>query len=404
MLLLVGAWAAQAILAAAQVRKFLRRLNYVAHSHRKPFQPPAVVIVPFKGVDIDLPDNVHSLCEQDYPDYELLLVVESSDDPAYLLLVEQQAKYPHRRIRVLVAGVAPPDEGQKVHNLRYALERIHVPAEGDQVWVFLDSDTVPDPTWLAQLIQPLATRKTTAVTTGYRWLVPPAAFGDFRTAGGWPHVASVINSSIACMGGMRDELNHAWGGSMAVLAATAQRGNLIALLRGALSDDFQMTNMARQLGLRVYFVHRLLAPSTVTMTRAELFEFARRQYIITRVHAPYIFFWTLTLLSLYVVGTIAAWGWLILFPHDALPPAAAILTVFIANQFRAMYRRRVITSAFSRDIQHRLGAAMKLDRWATTFWMAVHWCFVVSALFGRTFRWRGNRYRLRGPQQVEKIE
>ena len=40
------------------------------------------LIVPCKGVDFTLKENIRSFFDQDYKDYEIYFVVESPDDPA----------------------------------------------------------------------------------------------------------------------------------------------------------------------------------------------------------------------------------------------------------------------------------------------------------------------------------
>ena len=57
---------------------------------------------------------------------------------------------------------------------------------------------------------------------------PPNAAGHSRL---WSHLASVINSSVACLAG-KDEWTHAWGGSMALRVEIARRGDLRGLWRG----------------------------------------------------------------------------------------------------------------------------------------------------------------------------
>ena len=403
--LLLFSWVCQAVLSALQVRKFSRRLDRPQLKGKRPFQPPAVVIVPFKGLDIDLPAALQALCEQDYPAYQLLLVVESEDDPAYAALQEQLGLYPTRQARVIVAGQAEPHQGQKVHNQLVALDLIETPTEGDQVWVFADSDAVPGPYWLAAMVQPLVEKRRTGAVTGYRWLIPSP-----ESAGIWSPLASVLNSSVACLVGARESLNHVWGGSMAVLAATAERGGLRQRLAGALTDDHPVTQMCRDLNLRVYFPNRLLIASTVEFDRKGFFNFAYRQYVLTRVYAPRLFATALAVLSLYVAGVVCAW-WSLAWSWRQGggvaawgPPAAALLAVFVANQVRNGYRRRVVAKALGPKALADLKPTLGLDRWGTTAWMALHWALVVRACYGRTFTWRGIRYRLRGAQRVERLD
>jgi hypothetical protein len=392
-------WLVQAALSLLLVRRVWRRITRPDDPRFINFAPPGMVIVPFKGVDIDMPAAVAALYEQDYPQYELLFVVESEDDPAYAALTEQMARYENHPAQLLVAGPAPRDTGQKVHNQLYALSKVDLEADGDRVLFFLDSDAVPDRQWLRRLAGPLFEHTKTAVVTGYRWLVPAT------DAPGWSHVASVINSSVACLQGARDVL--AWGGAMAMRVDTARRGDLTGRLRGALTDDYPVTHMAHALGRRVYFSPKLIVPSTIDLNGSQLANFAYRQYVLTRVYAPRMFAVALGLTSLYVVGFLAAWVWLLAALTSGgtwVLPLGAMVAVFALNVARGIYRRRIVRCLVAPAAMKQMTKTMWLDRWATSLCMIVHWLLVVRSAFGRTMQWRGKRYRMHGPKHIERID
>ncbi|MEX0652513.1 MAG: glycosyltransferase [Phycisphaeraceae bacterium] len=404
-LLWVG-WGTQAVLSVFVVRKYARRLERPRREFEDHYRPPAVVIVPFKGLEAALQGNLHGLCTQDYPDYRLVLVVESEADPAYAALREAAATCPDRRIAVLVAGRAGPNVGQKVHNQLVALEHLDREGGDHAVLVFADSDAVPGPDWLGDLVGPLV-KADVGVTTGYRWLVPEGPGG----ATVWAKLASVMNASVACFA-VRDAFNQAWGGSMAIRTDTAREGDLVGSLRGCITDDYPFSQLARRLGKRVYFVPRCLIASPVNFTFAELVNFAHRQYLITRTYAPRLYLAAVTLPLLYLLGFGTAWAVvlasLLAWPGEGLwllaTAVAAIVTVGVANQVRASFRTRAVHNAFGPAMVDRLRPTLRLDRWATVVWMALHWLLIVRAGLGRTMRWRGIRYQIRGPRDVRRLE
>lgn len=405
-LLLWLAWGTQAVLSAVQVRKYSRRFGKPAREEYERYRPPAVVIVPFKGVDTALEQNVQQLFEQDYPQYRLLFVVESEGDPAYPVLRDVIAARTDRRVDLLVAGLAAATQGQKTHNQIFAIEHIEKQNEGEEAWVFADSDAAPGPQWLGSLVGPLVQTQRTAVTTGYRWLVPEK--DEHGRSSIWSRLGSVMNSSVACFMG-RDEFTEAWGGSMAVRVETARRGDLIGTWRNALTDDFSISEMARRLGLRVYFVPHCLVAAPVDFTLGSLVNFGHRQYLLARVYVPRLYWSALGLLSLYVAGLVSAVFVLVkelLTRPEAnvwLFPVMVMLVVAAAEQVRATLRRRVIRTAFGDEMLERLRTTLLLDRWATPVWMTLHWLIVVRAGIGRTMRWRGTLYKLRGPKDVERL-
>lgn len=399
------AWAIQAVLSVLIVRKFIRGYRLPPRKRYVEYCPPAAVIVPFKGMDLDLRANVRALCEQDYPTYRLIFVVESEDDPACPVLREELAKC-DRPAELIVAGIAGSTQGQKVHNLIAAVEHLERSAGGEVVWAFADSDAVPGPDWLGALVGPLALEQT-GVATGYRWFVPTPSLSSQNERGAtvWSHLGSVMNSSVACWAGRNRQI-HAWGGSMAIRAETAREGDLLGLWRGALSDDYQMSRLCKQLGRRIYFVHGCLIASPVDFSFRSLWSFVRRQYIITRTHAPGLYAAALIMLSLYVAGFLSAAAALLWFvvaqPGDGrvMVPLLAAATVFVADHLRSMYRRRVIRHAFGDKMVQRMRMTLWIDAHLTPLWMMLHWLIVLSAGVGRTITWRGNRYRIRSPQDI----
>lgn len=404
-LLLIGiAWLVQAWLSVVLARKFARRLERKPRRGLDWYRPRAHVVVPFKDIDNDLPGCVRSLCRQDYPSYELLLVVESQSDAAYEVLRRELARYPDCEAQVLVAGEAPACQGQKVHNQIVAIDQINPRSADEDAWVFADSDAVPDDQWLTCMISPLAQDNLTAVTTGYRWLVPDC--GGTRAV--WPSLLSVFNASSACLLSSR-RFVYAWGGSMAMRTSTARRGDLRGRLTGALTDDYCVSRMCEDLQRRVYFVGTCLVATPVSMTLSESVNFLYRQYLLTRVYEPRLFMAALGVTTLFVVGWISILAGLVMGAIGAAPRemfwwALGVSTgVFVAHQFRAGFRSRALHGIFDPPLLHRLRWPLFIDRWLTPIWMGLHWAVILRSAFGRTMEWRGIRYRLNGPHRVLRL-
>jgi ceramide glucosyltransferase len=62
--------------------------------------PPISVLKPVKGAEEGLHENLASLAEQDYPDYEILVAAEDAFDPALEVARRVQAENPEARIRI----------------------------------------------------------------------------------------------------------------------------------------------------------------------------------------------------------------------------------------------------------------------------------------------------------------
>ncbi len=384
-------WLLQALWAWHNCYKFRRlaRMQGMRDDRREIYyMPPAAVIVPVKGVDERFAEHLEALLHQEYGAYRVILVVESADDPAFAVITRRLAESSPTRAELVVAGPAE-DCGQKVWNLQAALDRLE---EEDEVLVFADADAVPDAQWLERLVWPLH-KKSVGVTTGYRWMVPD----DTHWASAF---ASVINGSVATLAGP-NRRNHAWGGSMAVLNERFAIMQVEKYWHGALSDDYQMTRAVGRAGYRVYFLPFCLVSSPVQFTWRSLWRFARRQYVITRMHAPWLWLAAAGGTGLYTAACLSAVAALALGVGWAAPVIAA---VYAMDVMRGRMRGLMVKQVLGEATAARLTQALRLDRYATPLWMALHLVLVLGSAIGRRIEWAGLTYLLRGPQQVQILE
>ena len=168
------------LLAVVSLRGERKRADYVARrlAERPEDLPPATVIVPVKGYDEGLRDNLAALAALDYPDYELIVAAHSADDiPAGVLPA---------RVRVVLAHGAESAASEKIQNLTAA---VRAARKRSQVLAFADSDGRVTTGWLRALVAPLA-EPGVGASTGYRWFLPdPPDFWSLMR-GVWDAVAA----------------------------------------------------------------------------------------------------------------------------------------------------------------------------------------------------------------------
>src|SRR5260370_4271429 len=121
--------------------------------------PRAAVLCPCKGMEPGLERNLVALTEFDYRNYEMFFVLASDSDSAYTT-VKRVAEHSKVPAHVIIAD-RPEGCGEKVHNLRVAIEQL--PAEFE-VLVFADSDGRPGRFWLRRLVSPLNAQQIVAPT------------------------------------------------------------------------------------------------------------------------------------------------------------------------------------------------------------------------------------------------
>ena len=119
------------------------------------YKPKVFLTIPCKGVDQNFRKNVTSFILQDYDDFNIAFVVQSTDDPAYkqLLAIIDANKNNSKAndIKILIAGKAESCS-QKIHNLLHSYK--NMPPD-TRVLAFADSDAYVLKNWLNKLIRPL---------------------------------------------------------------------------------------------------------------------------------------------------------------------------------------------------------------------------------------------------------
>jgi ceramide glucosyltransferase len=361
---------------------------------RLPYRPKVALIVPCKGLDQDFTGNITSLFNQDYEPYLLWFVVADESDPAYAKLCSLRDSLSRasrdQDIQVHIAGRAESCS-QKNHNLLYCYHKI---GEDVEVLAFADSDIRVNSDWLSYLVYPLR-KPRNGVTSGYRWFVPRK--NNLATL-----ALSAINAKIAQLLG-DSHFNQAWGGSMAIRVNTFRQLGLDEIWSNSLSDDLSLSIAVKKAGLKVAFVPACLVASYEATTWRQLFEFGRRQFLITRVNAPRTWLFGLCS-SLYSI--LGLWAGAALAVYAAsisdrnLPLFAAVPILFFTSQLtQAIIRQKMIAKLFKSGAAQMKAAAVAdiLFFWVWSFLLLL---FIISSAFGRTIRWRQIRYKLLGPTRT----
>ena len=184
--------------------------------------PPASVIVPVKGADHQLRENLAALAAQDYPDYELMVVAHSAADIPPGVLPSN--------VHVVLAHGDDPSTGEKVQNLRVAV-------------------TVPPANAARFLPSPIptgASRRAGCAPWWRRWprrasARPPATAGSRPIPPTfWTLLRSVWDAVALSRLGPGD-CGFAWGGAMAIRRAIFHELDIRSQWKGTVSDDYALS-------------------------------------------------------------------------------------------------------------------------------------------------------------------
>jgi hypothetical protein len=254
---------------------------------------PLTLLIPVTGSGVDLARLAGALSAQWLTPLRTVFIVESVDDPAYGRLKQALPRLPGEA-EVFVAGLATAS-AQKSHNLARALAHYD---DGSRIIVLADADIVPQPHWLADIVQPLV-RGRADMVSGYRWALPM----DCRPGtliGAWTEraIASLPKPPWYLL---------SWGGSIGFTPGTAARIGAVPVLERAVSDDISLAHAARRNGIDVLYRKRLLVPTPVSHSFAALMSFGARQYQMFRLHQRAIWWTALPMVMLAVV--LKSWLW-----------------------------------------------------------------------------------------------
>jgi ceramide glucosyltransferase len=366
------------VLAFLSLRGERKRAAYIAGQLAQALPadpPPATVIVPVKGDDPGLRENMAALAAQDYPDYELIVVAHcAADIPAGVL---------PSRVRVVLAHAEESGTGEKVLNLRTA---VRFARKDSQLFAFADSDGRVSQTWLRALAAPLAVsmpEDRIGASTGYRWYAPEPP--DF-----WSLMRGVWDAVIAGTFGPASNA-FAWGGSMAIRRETFHSIGVPDFWRETVSDDFALSEAVHRAGLQIVFAPGAMAVSQGRTSGSEFLAWARRQLTITRVYRPRLW-WTALAAHIFYCGGMAA------AVVASLRGSRGAEWVFLAQISPGMLKGANRATLAKAELPAYI-AWFDRHAWVHTLWVPLAtWIWLIVLLasaFGNGIEWRGKRYRLK---------
>ncbi len=359
---------------------------------RSSYTPKASIIAPCKGIDRALEENLAALFRQDYPNYEIIFAIGSSEDAARQIIERLIAENARPAARLVIAE-ASADRSEKVNNLLAAINHVGKDCEA---FVFVDSDARVHAGWLRALVSELKDPEVGAAT-GYRWHIPER--GGFCSA-----LLAAWNGSVATTLGDHGR-NFAWGGSTAILRETFARIGVRDHWRRALSDDYALTRAVQQAGLLIKFVPRSLLPSREEVRLAELLEFTTRQVTITRVYRPNV--WWTGLIS-HLLFNLTFFGGLALIltgatGADIKVPVAMLSTIYLLGSIKGALRM----NAASALLQAERNEIIRMWWMFCLLWPLVAVLFLynfIKSATTRRIKWRGVVYEMRSPTETIAIK
>ncbi|BAZ49775.1 family 2 glycosyl transferase [Nostoc sp. NIES-4103] len=359
--------------------------------------PKTAVILCLRGADPFLPNCLQALLKQNYPQYDLKLIIDSQEDPAWQIASETINELKATNVQINHLRIIRHNCSLKCSSLIQAISDLD---DSYQVVALVDADTIVHPNWLRELVSPLTNPKV-GVTTGNRWYVPTGSYWGslVRYAG---NVATVVQMYL---------FGIPWGGTLAVKKEVLHQTGLLDMWGQAFGEDMMMHNILKKHGMRVKLV-----PSLIMLNREEcdllsFLDSLKRQIFSSRLYHPR---W-LALVSEAISSILFPTAVIVLFflsLGDAQWEAAALLlrsySIYTLGLFLIMLVveygiQQVIRSQgqpvtkLSATTIVRMLLAIPLTQW-------VYGLAMLSSFWMSTVKWRGIVYRVQGPWNIRLVE
>ena len=350
-------------------------------------EPCVVIVVAVKGHTVEFDEFLENLFKQDYQNYRMVFAVETDRDPAFAAIERRCAGTPERA-KLVIAGLSI-DEGQKVTNLRVALDAT---SPADEILVLADADIWPERDWLSRLVEPI-NRGEADLVTAYPWIV----VRDRRLS---TLVLASISAGIATLPRPMC-LNAASGSSIAMRREQFISMRVLDAWRGAISDDLQLTNTAHRADASIVAPRELLL-RTPTTTRGfvDLLAQAQRWYMLVRVYRP----GTFTLAA--TAATLIAAGWICAVLDMLTGRADGTLTLLLGISLavlRTLGQSVIVLRLWGKAGLTENRRFLLANPLVTPLAAIVNAAIVWSSLLKHRTAWAGTTYEVRGPQQIRVL-
>lgn len=266
------------------------------------------IIVPCKGIGENLEENLKAICEQNYPSYNVIFVLDSKEDPAYPIIdkitkntsntsieFSQKIDKTSGKISALISGI------KKTKDI--------------DIYVFADSDIKPHKEWLACLVTYLSENKIGA-TTGFRWFFPCNFKSSLISA--W-NMGSTVSLFLTLT-------NYAWGGSTAIKKTLFEKLEIESKWRKGFSDDLILTETVKKAGYKIKFLPQCIVESPMETDIKKFLKWATQQFTWIRWYYPSI--WVFSFFGMLILQALIILGFILVIIGFTIPGILMISLIF----------------------------------------------------------------------------
>jgi glycosyltransferase involved in cell wall biosynthesis len=376
---------------------FLLRLRHEPdRSNSGDSWPKFFISMPLRGADDNLEIALRALLDQDYPNFEVRIVIDHETDHAWEVVRNVAADRGGSRLCVETLQTRHDNCSLVCSSVVQLMEDLE---EQDGLLAFCAGDMHPPPNWLREMATLLAD-PVTGTTLGNRWFVPPQ--------GQWGSLVQYLWNAGAVVPMWILEIP--WAGAAALRLADVRSSGLVEEWRRAMVEDAPIKKAVRDLGLRCRFSPQLLVVDRGEVSLPRAFQFIFRQLFWTRLYHPN---WTGVVLNALLTTSIlvAPWFASVLF-LGAGNVADAIGSTILGLAY--ILGSAGLVAILERGVRQILRArGERVPKRGVVWWLRtvvaipiaqlVYASAMVLTLFARRISWRGIDYVVDGPWDVHRL-
>ncbi|NYF52825.1 glycosyltransferase [Tunturiibacter gelidoferens] len=203
------------------------------------YSPPVSILKPLHGKEAGLEENLESFFTLNHPEFELIFCARSLSDPGILCAQEVARRFPSIPTRFLASG-EPLWQNPKTFSMSLLVE-----AAKHEVILFSDSDVRVGPSYLHEILQPLADPAVGLVTCAFRG--QPAGNSSLLTA----LTQTVEFSSGVLTANLLEDIKFGLGPTLLTRKALIREIGGLKDIGDLLADDFWLGNRIADKGYKV---------------------------------------------------------------------------------------------------------------------------------------------------------
>ncbi len=359
--------------------------------------PKTAVILCLRGADPFLHNCLRSLLQQNYPQYDLKLIIDSQEDPAFKIASETINQLGATNVQINILRAVRYNCSLKCSSLIQAVSDLD---NAYPVIAFIDADTVVHPNWLRELVTPLLDDKV-GLTTGNRWYVPTGNYwGSLVRYSG--NVSTVVQMFL---------FQIPWGGTLAIKTEVLNRIKLLDKWGEVLTDDMLLHKLIKQQKLQIKFIPSLLMLNQEESSLSNLLESLKRLIISSKLYHPgwlaiiseaysSIVVPNLVIIIIFYLLLESQWyaGFLLFSSYISYTIGLVLLMLLMeVSIHHILHNQGKKIPKLSPLIILKMLIAIPFTQW-------IYGLIIISSLWTSSITWRGITYRIQGRENIRLIE